>query len=117
MLRYVDLSRALSVKNESWGNKGKQVKDSMSHTSRGQAGDPGATDTGRRGRGPSQPVRGIYASVSETLGFLDGEEIIDTCVPLRAASQEAHSRFHNNPYSSPETANRAFDFLITATDT
>lgn len=58
----------------------------------------------------------IYVSISETLGFSYGEEIIDTHVPLRKASQEAHSRFNNNPYSSPEMANGVFDFLITAAD-
>jgi hypothetical protein len=58
----------------------------------------------------------IYVSVSETLGFLY-EEIIDTCVPLRKPSQEAHSGFNNNPYSSPEMANQVSDFLITFADT
>ena len=73
---------------------------------------------GSKGRGKkhSHLVR-IYVSVSETLGFLYEEEIIDTCVPLRKPSQEAHSGFNNNPYSFPEMANQVSDFLITSADT
>lgn len=54
---------------------------------------------GATGRENHSHLLRIYVSVSETLGFSYREEIIDTCVPLRKASQEAHSRFNNNPHS------------------